>query len=138
MATRRIPALILSGALLSVPLAAQQTADRIYQEAIEAKEGTGDLETAVALFLRIIDEHPQNRRAAALAQLQIGLCHELRGLIEAEKAFQTAIDSYPEQRDVVRLARQRLSASRNDSLSAIAGEGNPEAKRRDTGDIDTL
>ena len=40
----------------------------------------------MALFQRIIDEHPQNRPAAALAQLQIGLCHELRGLIEGEKA----------------------------------------------------
>ena len=87
----------------------QESAEQLYEAALFKKEAEGDLQGAVQLFLKIITDFPENRRIAAKAQLQIGICYEKLGLKQAQRAFQKVIDSYPEQTEAVKGANEKLS-----------------------------
>jgi len=87
----------------------QESAEQLYEAALFKKEADGDLQGAVQLFLKIITDFPDNRKIAAKAQLQIGICYEKLGLKQAQKAFQEVIDKYPEQTGEVKVAREKLS-----------------------------
>jgi hypothetical protein len=89
--------------------AAQQTAEELYQAALYQEEVRGNLEGAIAAYQRVLSEHAQNRVVAAKAQLHIGLCAEKLGLAEARRAYRSVIQGYPEQRDVVAAAQERLA-----------------------------
>ncbi len=86
----------------------QESTEQLYEAALFKKEAEGDLEGAVQLFLKIITDFPENRKIAAKAQLQIGICYEKLGLKQAKKAFQEVIDKYPEQKDAVATAKERV------------------------------
>jgi len=87
----------------------QETAEELYEAALFKKEAEGNLEGAVQLFLKIITDFPENRRIAAKAQLQIGICYEKLGLKQAQRAFQEVIDKYPEQTEAVKAAKGKLA-----------------------------
>lgn len=87
----------------------QESADELYEAAVFKKEAEGDLQGAIQIFLKAIAKFPENRKVAAKAQLQIGICYEKLGTKEAEKAFQKVIDNYPEQSEPVREAKEKLS-----------------------------
>jgi Tol biopolymer transport system component len=87
----------------------QESAEKLYQAAILKKEAEGDLEGAIQIFLKIVTQFPENRKMAAKAQLQVGICYEKLGLNEAEKAFQKVIDNYPDQSEEVKAAKEKLS-----------------------------
>jgi Tol biopolymer transport system component len=87
----------------------QESADELYEAAVFKKEAEGDLEGAIQIFLKVIAKFPENRKVAAKAQLQIGTCYEKLGMQEAQKAFQSVIDKYPEQTQEVALAKERLA-----------------------------
>lgn len=89
---------------------AQETGGELYERAILLKEGEGDLDGALALFKRIVDEFSSNRPLSAKALFQIGVCQEKLGRQEAERSFRKIVDEYPEQTEVVGLARERLAA----------------------------
>ena len=87
----------------------QETAEELYQAGLFKKEAEGDLEGAIKIFRRIVNEFPENRKISAKAQLQIGKCYEKLGLEEASRAYQKVIENYPEQGEEVREAREKLS-----------------------------
>ncbi len=87
----------------------QESADELYEAAVFKKEAEGDLQGAIQIFLKVIAKFPENRKVAAKAQLQIGICYEKLGTKEAEKAFQKVIDNYPEQSEEVKIAKEKLS-----------------------------
>jgi Tol biopolymer transport system component len=87
----------------------QESADELYEAAVFKKEAEGDLEGAIQIFLQVIAKFPENRKVAAKAQLQIGICYEKLGMQEAQKAFQSVVDKYPEQTQEVALAKERLA-----------------------------
>ena len=86
-----------------------QSADDLYQSALLKKEAEGDLSGAIRLFQDIVAKFPGKRDIAAKAQLQIGLCYEKMGMQDAQKAFQSVVDKYPEQTQEVALAKERLA-----------------------------
>lgn len=88
----------------------QQTAEELYQAALYQEEVQGDLQRAIAIYQRILKEHPQSRAMDAQAQLHIGLCYEALGQTEAQRAYQSVIEDYADQADVVAQARTRLAA----------------------------
>jgi len=98
---------------------AQQTADALYQAALYQEEVQGDLEGAVEIYRRILDEFSDSRAVGAKAQLHMGLCYEKLGLQDALQAYQRVIDDYAEHRDEVTVARQRLA-----SLAQVLAELN--------------
>ena len=87
----------------------QESAEQFYEAALFKKEAEGDLEGAIKIFQKIIAEFPENRKMAAKAQFQIGICYEKLGLKEAQKAFKKVVDNYPEQTEMVNVAKQKLS-----------------------------
>jgi len=111
----KIPLIIISsiGILFSLVLLnealPQETAEQLYEAALFKKEAEGDLEGAAQLFQRIIAEHSEKRMICAKAQYQLGISYEKLGLKKAEQAYQKVVDNYPEQAEMVRLAKQKLS-----------------------------
>ena len=113
--------MVLMAALLAVSLvsahsiapvrpgSSQQSADDLYQSALLKKEAEGDLSGAIRLFQDIVTKFPGKRDIAAKAQLQIGICYEKMGMQDAQKAFQSVVDKYPEQTQEVALAKERLA-----------------------------
>ncbi|MEE9472908.1 MAG: tetratricopeptide repeat protein, partial [Acidimicrobiia bacterium] len=89
---------------------AQQTAEELYQAGLYQEEVQGDLESAIDIYRRILDEFTDNRTVGAKAQLHVGLCYEKLGLQEAQQAYRSVIDDFPEHTDEVGVARDRLAS----------------------------
>ncbi len=90
---------------------AQQNGYDLFQKALAKERGEGKLQEAIALYKRVIDE-TKNESLAAKAQLRIGICYEKLGKEKAklaQEAFQKVISDYPSQRDIVRMAQEKLS-----------------------------
>jgi Tol biopolymer transport system component len=87
----------------------QQTAGEQFEKALYVEEGQGDLKKAIELYQDIVKRFPESREVGAKALLHIGICYEKLGLKEAEKAFQRVIHDFPEQKEAVTLAREKLS-----------------------------
>lgn len=86
----------------------QQTAGEIFQQALYIEEAEGDLEKAIELYQKILEQFPEEREVAVKAQLQIGICYEKLGLKEAQEAFKKVVENFPEQEKEVKIARQKL------------------------------
>jgi len=94
--------------ILFTHLLAQQTAGELFQEALYMEEAEGDLEKAIDLYQKILEQFPEVRDVAVKAQLHIGLCYEKLGLKEAQEAFERVVNNFPEQEEEVKIARQKL------------------------------
>ncbi|MCJ7680389.1 MAG: tetratricopeptide repeat protein [Candidatus Aminicenantes bacterium] len=101
--------LVMAASLLFSGLVKQESAKELFERAVYLQETRGDLEGAMEVFQRIIQDFPKEREIASRAQLQIGICMEKLGFEEAEKAFQKVVDNFPDQTEAVKLAREKLS-----------------------------
>ncbi len=88
---------------------AQQTAEELYQAGLYQEEVQGDLESAIDIYRRILEEFPANRPVAAKALMHIGLCHEKLGSREAQRAYERLVRDYGDQTEVADRARARLA-----------------------------
>src|SRR5512143_409420 len=110
----------------SVPGNPRQAEDPavLLRAAIEKEEVDGDLQAAVVLYESIVAKFGDNRPVAAKALLRLGGCYEKLGQSQAElahKAFQRVVDSYPDQTEAVKLAREKLAASLKSRASVEKG-----------------
>jgi len=83
----------------------------LFQKALAKERGEGNLEEAIALYQKVIDE-TKDKSLAAKAQLRIGICFEKLGqkkAKEAQKAYQMVIDNYPGQTETVKVAKEKLA-----------------------------
>ena len=92
------------------PVYAQQSAEQLYQSGLYKEEIKGELAAAIKIYETIINKHPENRSVAAKSLLHFGICKERLGMKEATVAYQKVINSYPEQTEAVKAARDKLSA----------------------------
>lgn len=97
----------------------QESAKELFERAIFLEESKGDLEGAIALFQKVVKSFPGERTTAAQALFHIGTCYEKLGMREAQKAFQDVIESYPDQAETVKLARQKLAAIAKAMVAAV-------------------
>jgi Tol biopolymer transport system component len=104
-------ALALAVSLLPAGQTAQksQSADVLLGAALHQEEVEGNLEAAIAIYRKLLADFPGNRPQAAQAQFRIGMCYEKLGREEAQKAYQTVIQNYGEQKEIVAQAQERLS-----------------------------
>ncbi len=110
MNPRRVITAVLALALVAAASGyAQQTAEELYQAGLYQEEVQGNLESAIEIYTRILEDFPDNRAVGARAQLHVGLCYEKLGRRQAQQAYQRVIDDYPEHHDEVSVARQRLA-----------------------------
>jgi len=104
-------AVILTALFIIVAFAlasfAPQNGYDLFQKALAKERAEGNLEEAIALYQKVIDE-TKDESLAAKAQLRIGICYEKLGRQEARKAFQKVVDNYPAQVDTVKTAREKL------------------------------
>ncbi len=88
---------------------AKQSAGVLLQSGLYKEEVNGDLEAAIEIFERVLQEFPKDRPVAAKALLHIGLCKEKLGLNEAINAYQKVVDQYPEQQAEFAIAKERIA-----------------------------
>ncbi|MGB7294906.1 MAG: tetratricopeptide repeat protein, partial [Candidatus Aminicenantales bacterium] len=89
---------------------AAQNGYDLFQKALAKERGEGNLEEAIALYQKVIQE-TKDESLAAKAQYRIGICFEKLGkekAVLAQEAFQKVVDKYPAQADTVRMAREKL------------------------------
>lgn len=87
----------------------QPSAKELYEAALFKKDADGDMLGAIKLFNEIVEQYPNNRNIAAKALLSMGMCYEKLGVTQALNKYQDVINKYPEQRDEVTAAKERLS-----------------------------
>ncbi|HUU38546.1 MAG TPA: tetratricopeptide repeat protein [Candidatus Desulfaltia sp.] len=98
--------LLITAAVLG---AYSQTGEDLFQKALRLERNEGKMMEAIELYKTILKQFPGNRELAAEAQFHIGLCYEQLGNQEAQNAYQTVIQDYGEQKEVVAKAKGRLS-----------------------------
>ena len=82
-----------------------------FQKALAKERSEGNLEEAIALYQKVIEE-TKDESLAAQAQLRIGICYEKLGQKNAKlalDAFQKVVDKYPAQTETVKTAREKLA-----------------------------
>jgi Tol biopolymer transport system component len=103
--------------LLCAPALAQ-TGHDLFQQALVKEQAEGDLQAAIALYQRIVQEFAADRALAAKALVQMGQCHERLGSQEAQDAYRQVLEEYADQAESVEQARARLAALSRPSPSA--------------------
>jgi len=118
-------ALVLAASLLSAGQTAQksQSADVLLGAALHQEEVEGNLEAAIKIYQKLLADFPGNRPLAAQAHFRIGVCYEKLGRREAQKAYQTVIQDYGEQKEFVAQAQERLSKLRMPGAKSEEPEG---------------
>ncbi len=87
----------------------QESAEELYEAALFKKESEGDLNGAIQILLKIVQEFPGDKKIAGKAQLQIGMCYEKLGKEEAIEAYELVLRNYSDQPDLITTARARLA-----------------------------
>ena len=90
----------------------------------------GDLEAAILVYRKIVEEHPNESGVAAKAQLHIGMCYEKLGRERAAEAYQKVIERFPGETEVVQQARERLQALEQAAQVVQPAEGAGAEKTR--------
>jgi len=84
----------------------------LFQKALAKERAEGNLEEAIALYQQVVKE-AKDKSLSAKAQFRIGICYEKLGqkkAKQAQEAFQKVISEYPGQRDIVKMAQEKLSS----------------------------
>jgi Tol biopolymer transport system component len=90
--------------------AAAQSGHDLLQQALVMERAEGDLDKAVVLYSRILEEHGKDRSLCATALLQMASFYERLGRPEAVDGFRRVMEEYPDQADQARQAQARLEA----------------------------
>lgn len=103
--------LIIAFVLLAGSLSAQDNKASVsLTAAIYEEEVSGNLDKAVELYLNILKKYPNDRRVAAKTLYHLGLVNEKMGKQKANEYFTRLVKTYPDQIEVVTLAKARLAA----------------------------
>jgi Tol biopolymer transport system component len=117
--------LIIAFVLLTGSLSAQDNKASVsFTAAIYEEEVTGNLDKAVELYLNILKKYPDDRLVAAKTLYHLGLVNEKMGKQKASEYFTRLVNTYPDQIEMVTLAKARLAA-----LGGSGGTGGLVARR---------
>jgi len=102
--------LIIAFLFLTGSLSAQDNkASVALAAAIYQEEVTGNLDKAVELYLDILKKYPNDRPVAARTLYHLGLVNEKTGKQKASEYFTRLVNTYPDQKEVVALAKEKLA-----------------------------
>jgi Tol biopolymer transport system component len=103
--------LIIALLLLTGSVSAQDNkASKLLTAAIYEEEVTGNLDKAGELYLDILKNYADDRPVAAKTLYHLGLVNEKLGKQKASEYFTRLINDYPDQTEVVTLAKEKLTA----------------------------
>lgn len=101
---------LLALVVAACPMAVAESASDLLEKGIYTEETVGDLDAAIAIYQKIVDEATANRPFAAKALYRLGSCLlKQEKKAKAEEAFNTLIKQYPDQEKLVAKARQHVS-----------------------------
>ena len=104
-----MPGLLLTLAV-SIGLVAQ-SAQELYLRGLVQEQANGDLEEAISLYAQAAKAAGRDRALAARALMRMAGAHEKLGDdTEAAIAYAEVVRAYPEQREAVAIAQERLTA----------------------------
>lgn len=136
MKNRLVAAVVAFSLAGTVPAFSQNSSD-IFQQGLRKERVEGDLKAAIAIYRRLIQEHPDDRALVARALIQLGGAYERMGNSDARAAYERVIRDYPEQSTEATLARARLAALSPGTRSVARTE--PTVRRVWAGpDVDVL
>ncbi len=87
----------------------QQEPQMLLQQGLYAEEVQGDLNRAISFYQEIIKKYAEHRVITARALLQLGSCYEKLGQDRAIEAYQKIVTYYPDQIEIVTIARTKLT-----------------------------
>ena len=104
--------LIIAMVLLGAPTVFAQNGHDLFQKALQKERAEGNLEAAIALYARIVEEHASDRALVAKALVQMGQDYERLGRTEeAQRVFATVAREYADQAEAARLARAKVATA---------------------------
>jgi hypothetical protein len=116
-------------ALSTATLLATATATRadspsdILEQGIYSEETKGDLDAAMQLYQKVITQAKADLASAAQAQYHLGVCfYKKKDFTAANAAFASLVKDYPDQTNIVALARKYLAGA-NTPLPAPWADG---------------
>ncbi|MCH9651267.1 MAG: DUF3108 domain-containing protein [Deltaproteobacteria bacterium] len=107
-------ALVLAWVVAVSPFspAAAQSAAELLEQGIYTEQTVGDLNAAIEIYSRIVENDEANRAHVAQAQLRLGMCLLKKGsAAESRVAFDKLIRQFPDQEELVIQAREGLAAA---------------------------
>jgi tetratricopeptide (TPR) repeat protein len=107
--------------LMGAPALAQ-TGHDLLQQALVMEQAEGNLQEAIRLYERVVQEFGGDGALAARALVQMGKCYEKLGSQEAVRAYQRVVSDYADQAEFVAQARELLANMRG---AAQAGAEQP-------------
>jgi len=120
--------LIIAFVLLTASVSAQDNkASSSLTAAIYEEEVTGNLDKAVELYLNILKVYPDDRPVAAKTLYHLGLVNGKMGKQKASEYFTRLVNTYPDQTEMVALAKTKLAAL--GSSGGIGGTGGLVTRR---------
>ena len=130
--------MVLFSMFLSFGISSSQSGQELFQRALAKERAEGNLEEAIVLYQRVINES-QDKALKAKSQLCIGMCYEKLGQKSvklAQDAFQKVIDNYPSQSDEVRIAKEKLAILLKDKF--VVEKENKEIRIQKVKQLDVL
>jgi len=102
---------VLVGFLASAAVA--EEASVLLEKGIYQEETVGNVDAAIDVYKKILEDDQANRAFVAQAQYRLGTCYLKKGEADnAVAAFKKLIDLYPDQENLVAQARERIADAR--------------------------
>lgn len=103
---------ITSTLLAGVAAAGADSASDLLEQGIYSEQTKGDLDGAMQLYQKVIAESKSNQALAAQAEYHLGACYyKKQDFTNATATFESLIKDYPDQTNVVALARKYLAGA---------------------------
>ena len=100
---------ITAALLLSSSVGLAQSASDLLESGIYTEETVGDLDAAMKIYTKIVDDDKANRPIVAQALYRLATCRLKKGdKAEATKTFEDLIRRFPEQKKLVAKARKHV------------------------------
>lgn len=116
--------LIIALWVFSNPLSAQtKSASALLSAAIYEEEVSGNLDKASVLYLDILKKYSDNRPVAAKTLYHLGLINDKLGKPQADEYYTRLINKYPDQENMVALARTRLEKTDDKNILRDTRDG---------------
>ena len=98
-------AFLISGIIPSF----SQSPEQLFQKGLTKEEGEGNLEEAIDIYYKIVENRNVFKSLQAKALLHVGFCYEKLGKEEATKVYHRLVNNFATQKNEVAIAQERLS-----------------------------
>ena len=95
----------------------QEKSQEMLNKAIYQEEVNGNLEEAIILFKKIVDDESTNRTIKVSALYHLGLANEKLGNKIAKEYYEQVVSNYGDKPETVQLAKSRLQYLNSQTLA---------------------